>query len=191
MIQRLRQLGVVRRDNAGTGDRPRGRDGWLVRVGFTLCETCLASGMKDAASERPIIDRAAVHQAGKAGADLPPFPVDLIPEQGADRAELGLDRLVVELRGVQARHERGRAELMARKMYGNAGHACGAAASSERGGRRANANKGQCEPPVFLQENHPLHPSVLRGRWDRRHHALPSVGAATQHASVTCKQEER
>ena len=159
--------------------------------GLALEEACLAPGMQDAASERPVMDRAAVHEAGQVGADLLPLPVDLIPQQGADRAELGLDRLVVELRGVQARYEGGRAELMARKMYGDAGHARGAITANERGGRRANASKGQCESPVFLQENHPLHPSVLRGRWDRRHHAPPSVGAATQHASVTCKQEAR
>ena len=107
--------------------------------------------MQDAASERPVIDRAAVHEAGKVGADLLPFAIDFVSEDGADRAELGLDGLIVEFGGVQPADERRRAELMAGKMNGNAGHARGAFAANERGGCRANASKRQCEPPVFPQ----------------------------------------
>ena len=41
---------------------------------------------------------------------------------------------------------------MARKMNGNAGHARGAFAANERGGRRANTSQTQCEPPFFPQQ---------------------------------------
>jgi hypothetical protein len=43
---------------------------------------------------------------------------------------------------------------------------------------------------VYPRENHPLRPSVLRGRWLRRHHAPPSVGAPTQR-EIDERQEER
>ena len=42
-------------------------------VGLALGEACLAPGMQDAASVRPVMDRAAVHEAGKVGADLLPL----------------------------------------------------------------------------------------------------------------------
>jgi hypothetical protein len=96
--------------------------------------------MLDAAPKRPVINRSAVHKAGKAGADLSLLPVDFVSEEGADRPELGFDGLVVEFGGVQARNECGRAELMARKVNGDTGHAGGAIALNESGGRRANTS---------------------------------------------------
>jgi hypothetical protein len=48
------------------------------------------------------MDRAALHEAGKVDADLLPLPVDFVPEEGAERAELGFDGLVVIFIGVQA-----------------------------------------------------------------------------------------
>ena len=140
----------------------------------------LAPGMQDATPERPVMDRAAMQEAGQVGADLLPLPVDFVTEEGADRAELGFDGLVVEFGGVEPADEGGRAELMTGKMNGNAGHARGAFAANERGGRRTNTSQTQCEPPFFPQPNHPLRLSVLRGRWSRPHHAPPSVGAPTQ-----------
>jgi hypothetical protein len=130
-------------------------------VGFVLEEEYLPSRMQDAAPERPVIDRTAVHEAGKVRADFLPLPVDFVPEEGADRAELGFDRLVVELGGVQARHECRRAELMARKMNGDADHALGPVARKNCDERSANAAQGQCEVPVFQQPDHPQPPSVL------------------------------
>src|SRR5215470_15819344 len=120
--------------------------------------------MQDAASERPVVDRTAVYEAGKVGADLLPRPVDFVPEEGAHRAELGFDGLVVEFGGVQPTHERGRAELMARKMDGHTGHAAGTIAPDERGGCRAQASQGRCELPVLPEPDRPRRPSVLHGR---------------------------
>src|SRR5262245_11722021 len=110
--------------------------------------------MQDAASERPIMDRTAVYEAGKVGAHLLPLPIDFIPEEDADRAKLGFDGLVEVFSGVHARHECGRAELMARKMNGDAGHARWALALDEPGDRRANTRQGQCELPICLQPDH-------------------------------------
>jgi len=121
-----------------------------------------------------------VHEAGKADAHLPPLPVDFIPDEAADRGELGGNGFVVELPGVQARYEHGGAELMARKMHGHAGDARQAMAAEEGGGGRAHASQGHREFPVFSQANHPLHPDQWRRRWHNRHQAPPSVGAATQ-----------
>ena len=70
----------------------------MLIVGFALEEARLASGMKDAASEGPIINGATVHEAGKAGPDLMSLPVDVVSEEGADLAKLGPDGFVVELR---------------------------------------------------------------------------------------------
>jgi hypothetical protein len=117
--------------------------------------------MQDAATERPVIDRTAVHEAGKVGTDFLPLPVDFVPQEGADRAELGFDGLVVELSGVQARHECRRAELVARKMNGDADHALGPVAPNDRDERSANTGQAQCEVPVFPQPDHPHPPSVL------------------------------
>ena len=89
------------------------------------------------------MDRTAAHEAGKTSADLPLLPVDFVSEQGADRTELGFDGLVVEFVGVQPCHECGRAELMARKVNRDTGHARRAGAYSERAYRRANASQGQ------------------------------------------------
>jgi hypothetical protein len=98
--------------------------------------------MQNAASERPVMSRTAMHKARKMGADLLLLSVDFVPEQGADRAELGFDGLVVEFGGVQPCHEGGRAELMAREMNGDAGDAREATAANESGSR-ANANSRQ------------------------------------------------
>src|SRR5262245_18518523 len=116
--------------------------------------------MQDAASERPIMDRTAMYKAGKVGADLLTLPVDFVPEEGTNRAELGLDGLVVVFGGIDARHEWGRAQLMAREMNGDAGHARGALARGERGGR-AYARQGQCDSPVFFQPDHFVPPVGL------------------------------
>jgi hypothetical protein len=45
--------------------------------------------MQDAASERPVMDRAAVQEAGKVGADLLPFPVDFVSEEAPTGPSLG------------------------------------------------------------------------------------------------------
>jgi hypothetical protein len=129
-------------------------------VGYALEEAYLPTGMQDAASERPVKNRTAMRKAGKMGADLLLLPVDFVPEQGADRAELAFDGLVVEFGGVQPRHERGRAELMTREMNGDASHTRGATPANENGSRGANANSRQCEPPVVLQPDHPLPPEA-------------------------------
>ena len=101
MIQRLGQSVVGGGDHAGACNRRPRHDARFV--GLALGEACLAPGMQDAASERPVIDRAAVQEAGEVGADLLPFAIDFVSEDGADRAELGLDGLIVEFGGVQAR----------------------------------------------------------------------------------------
>src|SRR5262249_17262945 len=89
--------------------------------------------------------------------DLLLFPVDFVSEETADRADLGSDGLVVKCVGVEPRYECGRAQLMARKVNRDAGHARGAAAYCERAGRRADASQCQCEPPAVPQ---PVHPSL-------------------------------
>jgi hypothetical protein len=140
MAQRLGQFVVDWGDNARVGDRRVRRDERFAIVGLALEEACLSSRMEYAATERSVIDRPAVHEAGKVGADFLPLPVDFVSEEDAYRAELGFDGLVVELGGVQARHECRRAELMARKMNGNADDALGPVAPNERHDRCANAN---------------------------------------------------
>ena len=158
VVQRLGQFVVYRSDSAGAGNRRWRHDHRFAIAGLTLEEACLAPGMQDAASKRPVMDRTAAHEAGKAGADLPLFPVDFVSEEGADRAELGFDGLVVEFVGVQPRHECGRAELMARKMNRDARHARGTAAYAERAGRRADASQSHYQPPVVPQPVHRLRP---------------------------------
>jgi CRP/FNR family transcriptional regulator, cyclic AMP receptor protein len=150
-------------DNFRTSERRRRRDGWLVIVGFAMEETNLTSRMKNSASEGPIINGATMHKAGKAGPDLLPLPVDFASDKGADRAQLGPDCFVVEFRGVQARHEKGRAQLMARKMNGHASHTRESIASHERSSRRSKASQSRREFPVFSQPNHPLHHDSCAG----------------------------
>src|SRR5262245_27957742 len=119
--------------------------------------------MQETTPERSIKDRTAVHQAGTAGVDLLVFAIDVVAEAGAYRAELGLDGFRVVFCGVQASHECSRAELMAREMNGDAGHAPGAIAPKEGDGRRANAKNFQCESPVVPQRDHSFRSSWLRG----------------------------
>jgi hypothetical protein len=90
----------------------------LAVAHFVLGEADLASGMKHAAPEWPVVNGTTVGEAGKAGADLPPLPIHFIPHQAASGAELGFDCLVVELGGVQARDEGGRAQLVACEVNG-------------------------------------------------------------------------
>src|SRR5262245_48185109 len=135
--------------------------------------------MQHPASERSIMDSTTVHKSGKVGADLLALAVDFVAEEGADRAELGLDSFVVVLRGIKPRHECGRAELMAREMDGDAGHACGTTAACERGGCRSNANSRQSKPPVVALRDHPCRPPELRGGLINRIMPWPSVGAPT------------
>src|SRR5262245_43851512 len=80
MVQRLRQFGVCWSDDARAGNCRWRHDGRLAIVRLALEEARLASGMHDAASERPIVDRTAVYKAGKVGADLLPPPVDFVPQ---------------------------------------------------------------------------------------------------------------
>src|SRR5262245_44917090 len=100
--------------------------------------------MDDSATERTIMDGTAMYKASKVGTHLLPLPVDFVAEQGADWAELGFDGLVKVFGGIHARHECRRAQLMARKMNGDAGRARSATALGKRG-RRAEARHGQCE----------------------------------------------
>ena len=102
VIQRLGQFFVGGNDKAGTGNRRWRRGERFAIYRLALEEARLVSGMQDAASERPVMDRAAVQEAGEVGADLLPLPVDFVTEEGADRAELGFYGLVVEFGGVQA-----------------------------------------------------------------------------------------
>src|SRR4030095_7398494 len=90
MVQRRGQFVVDGGDNARVGDRRGRRDERFAIVGVALEEAYLSSRMEDAATERPVIDRAAVHEAGKVGTDFLPLPVDFVPEEGGDRAELGV-----------------------------------------------------------------------------------------------------
>jgi hypothetical protein len=131
-------------------------------VGLALKEAYLSPGMQDAAPERTVINRTAMHETSKMGADLLLLPVDFVPEQGADRPELGFNGLVVEFGGVQPRHEYRRAELMAREMNRDTGHARGSTAANKSGSRRANANSRHCEPPIVPQPDHRLPPPTLR-----------------------------
>src|SRR5262249_5266238 len=148
--------------------------------------TNLASRMKNAASEGPIINGATMHKASKAGPDLLPSPIDVISEEAADRAKLRPDSFVVELRGVQARHERGRAQLVARKIDE---HTCPARqlfAFQECSGRQP---QGRCEFPFSLQPDHMLPPRQLRGRSSSRiMDCRLSASRHSENVSRTCDE---
>jgi hypothetical protein len=81
-------------------EQPRRRDGLSI-IGFLLEKARLASRMKNATSERSVINGAALRQASKAGPNLLSSPVDLISGQAANRADLGPNGFVIEFRGVQ------------------------------------------------------------------------------------------
>src|SRR4030095_4934945 len=152
MVQRLGQGGGHGSHDAWTG--ARGRGGHLAVACFVLGEADLASGMKDAAPEWPVVDGTTVDEAGKAGADLSPLPIHFLPYQAASGAELGFDCLVVELGGVQAPDEGARAQLVACEVNGYPHGANRPPTAYERDARPSQVGQSYHEPPVL---SHPIH----------------------------------
>src|SRR4030095_3404778 len=142
--------------------------------------------MKEAATEWPVVDGTTVDEAGKASADLPPLPIHFVPHQAASGAELGFDCLVVELSGVQARDEGGRAQLVACEVNGDAHRASRLSTACERDARPSQVGQSYCELPGL---SHPIHltsPVVVT----RKSVGVSSVAVCRRAdtAASTCRQ---